>query len=725
MTEYFNQAEACAEKVIAELGPHIRLGMPLGLGKPAQWVNALYQKVKQDASLRLDIYTALSLEVPAAASSLQKRFLQPFYARVFDDYQGLDYLRDLRQKQLPGNIRVYEFFIKSGGYLNNTIVQQHYLSCNYAHVSRDLMRYNINVIAQIIAVDDSQEKPYSLSCNPDISLELLPWLQQKKRAGEKVLVVGQTHHRLPYMPNDAALAASDFDCIVDNRDYDTQLFSAPDLPLTATDYLIGLYASVLIRDGGTLQIGIGSLSDSIVYVSQLRHEKTAAYQSMLASLDIVQRYQPLIAEAGGIDKFVSGLYGCSEMFVDGFINLLESNILRRKVYPDLDLQRAINRLEAEQLAKGNGTSIRPGRALLDALRALGRLPSSLGQEELDWLIGYGIFHSDVSLQGDNLQRAGRTVARNDLTNDAALADISEHCCGDSLKQGVVIHGGFFLGPRDFYQKLREMPKPKLAEINMTRIGYINSLYGEQDLKFAQRQQARFFNTAFKVNLLGAATSDALADGRVVSGVGGQYNFVTQGNDLPGARSILLLRATRSKNGNTTSNIVWNYAHTTIPRHLRDIYITEYGIADCRGKSDAGVIKAMLNIADSRFQPGLLKQAKAAGKLEADYVIPSRYTNNTPDAAAGLLAPSYSQNLLPSFPFSCDFTEQELRLGKALRWLQERSESRLGLLALLVKNWSGSDEGYADLLERMELAVPQSLQEKAERVLVLAALKNTA
>ncbi len=34
-----------------------------------------------------------------------------------------------------------------------------------------------------------------------------------------------------------------------------------------------------------------------------------------------------------------------------------------------------------------------------------------------------------------------------------------HCCaavqGDELRNGRLLHGGFFLGPRDFYDKLRQ------------------------------------------------------------------------------------------------------------------------------------------------------------------------------------------------------------------------------------------------------------------------------
>ena len=100
--------------------------------------------------------------------------------------------------------------------------------------------------------------------------------------------------------------------------------------------------------------------------------------------------------------------------------------------------------------------------------------------------------------------------------------------------------------------------------------------------------------------LGAAVSDGLEDGQVVSGVGGQYNFVAMAHAVAGGRSVLMLRSTRTSRGSVSSNILWNYGHTTIPRHLRDIYVTEYGIADLRGKSDEDCILAMLSICPTTF-----------------------------------------------------------------------------------------------------------------------------
>src|SRR5215472_4587520 len=149
-----------------------------------------------------------------------------------------------------------------------------------------------------------------------------------------------------------------------------------------------------------------------------------------------------------------------------------------------------------------------------------------------------------------------------------------------------------------------MPPADLAKLRMGAVSFVNELYGDEAGKRRARVKARFVNNAMMATLLGAAISDALENGQVVSGVGGQYNFVGQSFALEDARSIILLRATRTAKRRTTSNILWNYGHTTIPRHLRDIVVTEYGIADLRGKSDRDVIAAMLAVADSRFQDEL-------------------------------------------------------------------------------------------------------------------------
>src|SRR6185437_864936 len=174
-------------------------------------------------------------------------------------------------------------------------------------------------------------------------------------------------------------------------------------------------------------------------------------------------------------------------------------------------------------------------------------------------------------------------------------------------------GAFFLGPKSFYRALREMTLEQRARIQMTAVSFTNELYGDEAAKRRARVDARFVNNAMIATLMGAAISDGLDNGQVVSGVGGQYNFVAQAFALEGARSILTLESTRREKGGVVSNIRWSYGHVTIPRHLRDIVVTEYGVADIRGKSDRDVAVAMLGIADSRLQDELLVQAKEIGK----------------------------------------------------------------------------------------------------------------
>jgi hypothetical protein len=225
--------------------------------------------------------------------------------------------------------------------------------------------------------------------------------------------------------------------------------------------------------------------------------------------------------------------------------------------------------------------------------------------------------------------------------------------------------------------------------------------------------------------MGAAISDGLENGQVVSGVGGQYNFVAQAFALAGARSVLTVEATRQAGARPQSNIRWRYGHETIPRHLRDVIVTEYGVADIRGKSDADVIAAMLGVADSRFQAELVRQAKDAGKLPNNFEIPAAHRENYPERIARALKPARDAGLLPSFPFGTDFTETEQRLIPALQLLQDAQRSPRRLPALL---WQGltraPDASDSECLARLGLDRPATLSERAYRALVSAALARS-
>ena len=632
--------ERAVDDVLARLPMHIHLGLPLGLGKANRFVNALYQRIKLLPERRLTIYTALSLGRPPLGDGLQRRFLEPFVERVFGDYIELDYLADLHRNTLPGNIHVEQFFMQPGSLLNSPAAQQDYVSSNYSHAARDINANGLNLVAQLVARDPQDARRLSLSCNPDVTLDLLPMIARRRAAGETVLILGHVHSDLPYMPGDSVLDIEDFDLLIDD-DERTTVFSTPNMPVSLQDHFIGLHASTLVRDGGTLQIGIGSMGDALSAALLARQGDNDGYRALLGDIDVTP-WRSLIEREGGVEPFARGLYGCSEMFVHGLMVLADAGIVRRKVYPDVERQTQAN---------------------------AGTLDESL--------------HTD----------------------------------------GISVHGGFILGPASFYQRLRELTLSKRSEFNMTAISYINELYGHEDLKRLQRRDARFVNSAFTATLLGSAVADQLEDGRVLSGVGGQYNFVAQGHALHDARSVIILRSWRESGGDVSSNIVWEYGHCTIPRHLRDIVITEYGIADLRGKTDRHVIEAMLCITDSRFQAELIEQAQQVGKLPKDFCLDPRFADNSPERLQAIAA--RHPHLFPEYPLGSDFSAQEQDLLRALNWL--KSKFKLTQIYELGKATldAPSAQAFPEHLARMGLEKPEGLREELYQRLLLAGLQATA
>ena len=665
---FLETIDAGVDHILKTIEGPIVVGIPLGVGKPNPLVNALYRRIQANPARHLRIITALSLEKPVGHSALEKNFLKPFVERVFGDYPDMDYVRDLRTSQLPPNIEVQEFFMKTGDYLGNVAAQMGHISTNYTFAARDMAVQGMNLILQAVSSQGQGESMrLSLSSNPDITHAVL---QAVRASGKPILMVGMLNHKMPFMPNGAEVRPDFFDVVVSDPAGTHDIFAPPNNKVSPADYAIGLHASSLVADGGTLQIGIGSLGDAIGQALIVRERHGDDYRRMLAALC------PQGLAGRELDRFESGLYGCSEMLVNAFLQLIDAGIIRREVYNDAALQQLLN---SGAIASSQITP-QTLLALLDAER----VRSPLSPSDVTFLKYFGIFRPEVALLGQQLV-CGPHQCSNQLRDPDCLATVSQHMPGTRLQHGVIMTGGFFLGPRDFYERLRTMAAPELAKIDMTQIDFINQLYGDDALKRAQRRKACFINTTMVVTLLGAAASDTLESGQVVSGVGGQYNFVAMSHALTDARMIMMLRATHENKHGLKSSIVWNYGSVTIPRHLRDVVITEYGIADLRGQSDGEVVKRLIAIADSRFQDKLVRQAKAHGKLEASYDVPACFRQNLPEVIAAKIRPWTQAGLLPDFPFGTDLTDDELQMVRALKKMKQASHHPLTLLRMITQS----------------------------------------
>src|SRR5471032_2071342 len=539
MPKMFSDPEAIAEDIIRDVGTNLVVGLPLGLGKANHVINALYRRAAADRAIDLTFFSALTLEKPKPSNLLERRFIMPVIDRLFGGYPDLAYADALHAGALPPNIKVIEFFFLAGKWLHVPFAQQHYISANYTHASSYLLARGLNVVTQLVAKRVVGGVPrYSLSCNTDTTLDILR-ARSEGRAAFKL--VGQVNSELPFMPGAGDLPADEFSAVLDSPATDFPLFAPPSEPVSDTKYAIGLHAAGLVRDGGTLQIGIGQVGDALAQGLILRHRDNAQFHAIMKRLapDV-----PVAAKETG--PFETGLYGVSEILFEAFLGLIDAGILKREV------------------------------------------------------------------------------------------------------DGVLLHGAFFLGPKSFYRALREMTPGQIARIQMMPVSFTNELYGNEDAKRRARVDARFVNNAMMATLMGSAISDGLENSQVVSGVGGQYNFVAQAFALHGARSVLTVEATRQAGAKAQSNIRWAYGHQTIPRHLRDVFVTEYGIADLRGKTDRDVIAAMVSVTDSRFQNELMRQAKDAGKLPKNFEIPAAHRDNHPDRIAAALKPAREAGLLPPF-----------------------------------------------------------------------------
>jgi hypothetical protein len=134
---------------------------------------------------------------------------------------------------------------------------------------------------------------------------------------------------------------------------------------------------------------------------------------------------------------------------------------------------------------------------------------------------------------------------------------------------------------------------------------------------------------------------------------------------------------------------------------------------------------MLAISDARFLDALCAEAKAHGKLAADFVIPEGWRRHRPRYLREALLPFRQKGVLPEFPFGSDFTEVEQRLLPALGWLKNNGSTWRGRLRLLRATLrpGAQTQGEAEALARMGLGAPGRWSDRFQQRLLKAALRR--
>lgn len=135
-----------------------------------------------------------------------------------------------------------------------------------------------------------------------------------------------------------------------------------------------------------------------------------------------------------------------------------------------------------------------------------------------------------------------------------------------------------------------------------------SSYCNHPSTIAKNDSMISINSAIEIDLYGQVNAETL-DNHEFSGTGGALDFMRGAFDSRGGKSFIALYSTAK--GGTISRIVPRIDNLiTDPRMDTEFVVTEYGVANLKGKSTSERARALIDIAHPKFRDELTQQAKA-------------------------------------------------------------------------------------------------------------------
>jgi butyryl-CoA:acetate CoA-transferase len=169
---------------------------------------------------------------------------------------------------------------------------------------------------------------------------------------------------------------------------------------------------------------------------------------------------------------------------------------------------------------------------------------------------------------------------------------------DKYKQSFA----FAMGSQELYDFIHDNPGCAAYNVDYTNNPHI----------IASIDDFVSINACLEVDLTGQICSESVGT-RHISGTGGQLDFVEGAYKSKGGQSFVCAPSTRTlKDGTAISAIcpiLTPGAIVTTPRTATHMVVTEYGIADLKGKSTWQRAEALIAIANPDFQDGLVQKAQ--------------------------------------------------------------------------------------------------------------------
>ena len=163
---------------------------------------------------------------------------------------------------------------------------------------------------------------------------------------------------------------------------------------------------------------------------------------------------------------------------------------------------------------------------------------------------------------------------------------------------------FLMGTQKLYDFVNNNPDVIMLPVDQVNDPYI----------IGQNQNMISINSALQVDLMGQVNAEMIGS-RQFSGIGGQVDFVRGASRSHGGKSIIALPSTAS--GGTISRIAVDLDHgAAVSTSRNDVHciVTEYGVANFRGKSLRERARALISIAHPDFRADLEAAATAKGVL---------------------------------------------------------------------------------------------------------------
>lgn len=114
-------------------------------------------------------------------------------------------------------------------------------------------------------------------------------------------------------------------------------------------------------------------------------------------------------------------------------------------------------------------------------------------------------------------------------------------------------------------------------------------------RIAQNPKVMAINSAVEVDLTGQVCADSVGT-RIISGVGGQHDFMYGGSLSEGGKTFIAIPSMTEKGVSKIRPVLSEGAGVVTTRHMIQNIVTEYGVAHLRGKSLAERARALVSIA---------------------------------------------------------------------------------------------------------------------------------